>query len=289
MPQPTYAIVAGKIVCKFGNQPLPVVGTTMPWLDLNDKTNWRLRLQTIKEAHIRLHASRPFQSRAVPMSSDNAPKIIQLDEIFDESGGSTLASQKALMSQADLQFLTFDNLTGVLCKVIAFGDPKPLVTFPPYLWDISLQFIVLEPWAQDLTATTIAPFGVNGTTGGSANNFNITYAGSVRTRPVFTFHIPNTNTATVTQIKLQNTTSGEILTVNFPTPLAAATDWVITLDCDGWHVTDGTGHEYDVIGSFPQIYPPAAQVNAYTFTVTTGVNALAGATLAVTYTNRWEI
>ena len=64
-------------------------------------------------------------------------------------------------------------------------------------------------------------------------------------------------------------------------------DWIITIDCDGWHVTNGAGVEYDIIGSFPQLYPPAGTVNAFTFTVTTGVNALAGATLAVSYTNRF--
>lgn len=282
----------GRLVCKFGGQPLPVVGTTMAYLDLNDKTNWRMTRQTIKEVHIRLHAQRPFQSKAVPMSSNTGPKIIQLESIFDEGGGSTLATQKALLSQSDQQFLTFDNLTGVLVKLIAFGDPKPLNTIPgAYLWDLSIQFLALEPWAQDLALTTVPAFAVAGAVSpGTATDFTVTYAGSVKTRPAFTFTVGAGNAAPISQIKLQSTTSGEITTVTFATPLAAGVAWTITIDSDGWHITDQNGLEYDQAGNgWPKLYGPAGQVNSFVFTVVTSSGVLSAATLALSYLNRWEL
>ncbi len=292
MPQPTYAIVSGKVVCKFGGRPLPIIGTTMGYLDLNDKTNWRLRDFKTKSSLSRAYAARPFQARAVPQSSDAAPKVITLTSIFDEVGGSTLASQKALLEQSDEQFLTFDNVTGTLCRLVDYGDPSTIQTFPPYLWNLALQFLALDG-TQDLSVTTVAPFAVSGSTGaGSVTNFNVTYAGSVKGRPTFVFTVGATNPATISQIKLQNTTptGGEITTVNFSPVLAASTAWVITIDCDGWHITDGAGNEYDQAGgAFPQLYGPVGTVNAYSFTVVTGTGALSNSTLGATYFNRWVL
>jgi hypothetical protein len=124
---------------------------------------------------------------------------------------------------------------------------------------------------------------------GSQTVFSIAYQGAVKTRPVWTIKIPASNTVTITQLKLQNTNSGEVLTINFTTPLAALTTWTITIDTDAYTIKDQNGTLYDPVGSFPKLYPPVGTANSFTATVITGSGTSSGVTLDTTFTKLWEV
>jgi hypothetical protein len=156
------------------------------------------------------------------------------------------------------------------------------------MFKTDLEFISAVSYAQDIAQTVVAPFAVAGSSGaGTATAFNTTYLGSVRSRPVFTFTIPVGNGATISQIKLQNTSTGRIMTVNFSPVLPATTAITLTIDTAAWTVKDGAGTFYDPLGSFPVLAPPAGTVNGWSFTVVSNVGTT-GLTLGYSYYNRWE-
>lgn len=120
-----------------------------------------------------------------------------------------------------------------------------------------------------------------------ATSFSVAYAGSVFAEPVWTFTVPNTNAAPIQAFSLANTMSGETVTILFPGNLTASTAWTITIDCGALSVTDAGGRSYDLGGSFPNLYPPAGQVNTFAATVTPASGVAVGCTIAGSVTNRW--
>jgi hypothetical protein len=158
----------------------------------------------------------------------------------------------------------------------------------PYMFKNQMEFLAAVPWVVDITATTVSGISVAGSSGaGTQNNFNVTYAGSVRAKPVFTITIPVGNTVTISQSKLQNTTTGRVLTVNFSPALLANTAYVITINTSSFRVVTGAGVRYRGIGTFPVFAPPAGTVNAMALTIVSSA-ATTGITLGYTYNNRWE-
>jgi len=132
-----------------------------------------------------------------------------------------------------------------------------------------------------------------GTTGGSTTVATVTYNGSVFAEPKFIITIPNTNPATISQIKVQNTLTGEILTIAFSPVLAATTAYTLTIDSAAMTVTDQNGNQYPWTGAFPTLAPvgmaPAGTQNSLSVTVTTGTGTASGITLDASWVNRWEI
>lgn len=122
-----------------------------------------------------------------------------------------------------------------------------------------------------------------------ATQFSITYSGSVFAEPVFTLNVPNTNTGVITGATLANTMSTESLTISFPGGLATSTAATITVDCGAMSVTDALSNNYDVSGSFPQLYPPVGQANTMTVLPATSAGVASGLTLGSAYANRWSI
>ncbi len=120
-----------------------------------------------------------------------------------------------------------------------------------------------------------------------ATAFSVTYSGSVWAEPVWTLTIPNTNTAPIASFQLANTMSGESLLATFPGNLAASTSWTITIDTANSLVADQSGKGYDVVGSFPLLYPPAGQANAMAATLNAASGTPVGVTIAGSVTNRW--
>jgi hypothetical protein len=123
-----------------------------------------------------------------------------------------------------------------------------------------------------------------------ATQFSVTYPGSVFTEPIFTLNIGAGNPAAIASCALNNTMSGENLTVLF-TSLAvipASTARTVTIDCGAWTVSD-SGGSYDVNGSFPMLYPPVNQANTYAIGITTVSGTSTGLTLTGSFTNRWQI
>jgi hypothetical protein len=293
MPQPQWNLTpwqwSQRGILKFGGKPLPLIGTVMTYVDLNDTVSWFTENITVD--HKKLLGVKPliFTGESVWISEDFGPKSIKVKTKFDESGGIPFAQHKALLSQSGEQFLTTDNSTGIACKLVSIGSPS-LVTgsVSPFVFSTDLEFMAVVPWALDLSQTVVSAFAVAGSSGGgTTTNFNITYNGSVYGKPIYTLTIPNTNTVTISQIKLQNTTTGQILTVNFSPVLPASTAITIVIDCGLWTIKDGSGNFYDPVGSFPIFAPPAGTVNAHSFTIVSSA-ATTGITLGYSYYNRWE-
>lgn len=293
MPQPQWLTVpwlgSTRGVLKFGGKPLPLIGTNMNYEDLNDGVSWFV--ENITKSKRRIHGIKPYiyQEESAFIFEDSEPRTVRLTTRFDESSGLAFSQKVARLSQAGEQWLTMDNLTGLSCKFVSEGNPV-LVTggISPYMFKTDLEFISAASYALDLSPVTVAPFAVVGSSGaGTATSFNTTYDGSVRARPVFTFTIPVGNTATISQIKLQNTLTGRILTVNFSPVLPASTARVITIDTGTWQISDGAGTLYDPIGSLPVLAPPAGTVNTWSFTVVSNIGTT-GLTLGYSYYNRWE-
>lgn len=123
----------------------------------------------------------------------------------------------------------------------------------------------------------------------SFSSFSVNYAGSVFAEPVFTVTVPSTNGAVITTLNVTNTLSNESLTVVFPGGLVAGTAYTITIDSGAFTVQDASGRNYDVAGSFPQLYPPIGQLNSFTTSVTASSGIPAGLQLSLSYSNRWAI
>lgn len=295
MPQPQWNLTpwqwTNRQILKFGGKPLPLIGTNMTYLDLNDAVSWFV--QNVEIPHKKVLGTKPyiFLGESTFISEDFETRTIKVKVKYDEGGGTPFGAVKALLSQAGEQYLTTDNATGISCKLLSTGSPKLLdnigTTGTP-IWETELEFLAANPWAVDLVATTIAAFPVAGSSGGGTiTNFNTTYNGSVYAKPVFTLTIPATNTVTISQIKLNNTSTGQILTVNFSPVLPASTAITITIDCGLWTIKDGSGNNYDPVGSFPVLAPPGGQLNSWAFTIVSS-GATTGITLGYVYTNRWE-
>jgi hypothetical protein len=275
---------------KFGNRAVPGSGAVLGWVDLNDGTTWMTEDFEVVDARLLTHARQLFAGSGVRLGGDDGPKAIKIVAKYDEGPtGVSVSAAKAALVRSGEQWLTTDNATQVivemkLCtaKIARKGTNK--------LYQMTLDFIARNPWAEDMAATTIAAFAVNGSiTPGTANTFNVTYNAPVYGRPTWTLTIPVGNTVGISKFVLANTTSGETLTVIFPVALAAATAWTITIDCLGWTVKDQNGLEYDIAGSFPQLYGPPGTVNNYSLTLTTASGTSTGVTLAASWLNRWEL
>jgi hypothetical protein len=263
----------------------------MTYLDLNDAVSWFV--QNVEVTQKKQLGIKPYiyTGESAWISEDFDPRTIKIKVRYDEGPGTPFGQVKALMSQAGEQYLTTDNVTGVSCKLLTPGVPKlvdGIGTSGINIWETDLEFLAAVPWAVDITAVTVAPLAVAGSSGaGTVTNFNTTYAGSIFSKPVFTLTIPSSNTVTISQIKLQNTLTGQILTVNFSPALLANTAYTITIDCGLFTIKDGSSNFYDPSGSFPVLAPPAGTVNTWAFTVVSSA-ATTGITLGYVYSNRWE-
>ena len=279
----------------FGGRAIPGSGVTMTPLDLNDKSAWTT-LEFIPKPSITIDTARQnWRGQSSRLGGDRSPLSLDVKFVFNEqAAGHVFALDQAKISQAGEQWLTLNATQQVLAEYL---DLQPTLLRPGSVaagngkvYGGTLSFLARKGYAEDISATSFGPQALGGSTGaGTQTNFTITPAGSVLTRPVFTIDIPITNTVTITQIKLQNTLSGEILTLNFSPALAASTHWVITIDTDAYTIKDASNTNYDPVGSFPKLYPPAGTGNTFTATVVTGSGTSTGVALSASYTNHWEV
>lgn len=290
MPQP--AITAQ---VWFGNAALPQGQGTMAWLNLSDFASWFPQDYNIDGSNRDVGLSRlPYLGRSAYVSDDFGAKSIVLPMRYYEGPGTLLGAAKAQLSQAGEQYLSFDNkVTAALCKLKSFGTPQRLRKFQPYWWDLpNLEFVLKEPFFQDVAATTPAGFPISqggAVAPGTTVTTAIAYAGSVRTYPVYTLNVPIGNLVVINQFVLKNNMSGEQLTITFSPPLAAATVYTITIDCGAFSVVDQNGLAHDFVGSFPQLYGPAGQSQNIASTLITASGTSTGVTLGCAFNNRWEV
>jgi hypothetical protein len=282
----------------FGNNTIPVIGGTQPWIDLNDGTSWYAQDIGII-VHRQLGVGQKlFQSDSVWLSDDFAPYEITIRENFDEGGGGKFFAAKALLLQLGEQWLSFDGgQTGILVKCSDIASQSPFFlagAHPPYVIDTELHFLSRGQF-QDISSTSLGSTALNS---GTATNFNITYTGAFFTRPIWTLSIPNTNAVAIQSFVLKNTTSGALITIDFrnngaggATGLAASTTWTITIDCVAMTVIDQNGNNYNMSTSstFPILYPPSGTVNAMQATLTPNSGTATGCTINGTWNARWQL
>lgn len=284
----------------FGGRALPNGQGVMSYMNLNDGKQWAV--QKLGESGGWDYDNRALQlqpyvyrSRSAYLSDDWGPLSIKVPFVYYEGtdqGGSGLpiGQQLALIAMAGEQNLTTDNLTALVCKFRRSQNRKLLNLFSPWLWSLEIEFTAKQGWWNDLAASSNTAVTVGGNPTGVTTAFNITYPGTVWCEPSYVFSLFPGNGAPVSQLVLTNTMSGEALTINFTTPLAAGVAWTITMNSATMQVTDQNGKFYDFSGSFPLLYGPSAQVNAFTCKITTVVNTLANtSTLQTQWTNRWML
>jgi hypothetical protein len=291
MSYPVYGIASNRQICNFGGKAVPSTGIVLSTVDLNDFVSWFLQGPPVVTAtRLSVAAQLTWLAKGVYLSDDFGAKKIAMSWRYYEKGGIPLSQSLALLTQSDQQYLTFDNVHQVLVRCIDVGAPSPINQVNPYAYDWTATFEAPVPWMEDINPTTMAPLSIGGSTGGVTTGFTIHYPGSVFCEPVFTIDIPNTNTATISEIKLQNTLTGEVLTINFGTPLAASTHWIITVDTANFKVSDQLGSEYDMVGAFSRLQNNSSTGtdNTFTIKVTTGSGALSGSTIAASYKSRWD-
>ena len=287
MPQPTISGVPP--VFKFGNAALPQGQGTMTNLNLNDGTKWQWQRFKGDDDYVQTTVGQlAWRAASVILGRDRKGRILSEPMRYLEASSSpsdAFGAQIALMEQAGLQQITFDNATYIQAEFSGFKSrDMVMLKAAPYYWMGNLEFLCPTPYFNDLSATTVSPQALSS---GSATTFNITYAGSVWTKPVWTLTIPNTNPAPIQSFSLSNTMSGETLTVTFPGNLAASTAWTITIDSSQSAVLDASGKGYDFGGSFPKLYGPAGQVQQISATLTPASGTATGCTVGASYTNRW--
>ncbi len=279
-------------IVKFGNAAIPVIGGTLPYIDLNDGVNWFCQDVVIqRDNHELQQAQQAWWSKAAWLGEDFTMAKIAISELYDENGGGAgfTAAIAQLLASGE-QYLTFDNTTGILCKCKSAGAAKRTVTASPFLYSTTLEFWAKEPWFKGLTQTTNNGTAVAGSSGaGTTTNITQTYNGTWWGEPTYVLHIPNTNTATISSLKINNTTSGQGLTAVFSPVLTASAVHTVTVDCIGQHVTDENATEYDISGSFPMLYgqPQGGSVNnALQVTIASSAGTT-GLTLDVDFYNRY--
>lgn len=287
MPQPTFALSGGRAVARFGNLPQPNGQGTLAFVDLNDLVAWHLQDDYSVDIVQQLTLGQiAWQGLSAYLASDFAPTTAALSMEYREASGPLGAAVAPLLAAGE-QWLTFDLTTGILARFAAVAGRRTVIRFGTRRWKFSLEFTCREPFFRDMTPTAI---GAQTLLSGSATNFNVTYPGSVYTRPIWTLTIPGGNAVAIASFRLQNTMSGDDLTVTFPSPLPASTAAVVTIDSSAMTVTDGNGVAYDVSGTaFPLLYPPAGTVQQIRGTLTPVSGTATGCTIGATYTPRWLI
>jgi len=286
MPQPVFALQSGRAVARFGNLPQPNGQGTLGYVDLNDLVTWHLQDDFMADVVQQLVLGQQmWRGTSSNLGSDFAPLPASLPMEYREAPTSMGAALAPLLLAGE-QWLTFDLVTGILARCLGTAGRKTVIRFGTRRWALSLAFMCRDPFFRDIAATTIAPVTLNS---GAVTNFNVTYAGSVWTSPVWTLAIPN-STVAIAALTISNTMSGEVLTISFPGSLPAATAATITIDTGAMAVTDAGGRSYDVSGTaFPLLYGPAGTVQQIQATLIPASGTAVGCTIAGSYQNRWLI
>lgn len=285
MPQP--AITGVPLTCKFGSLPLPNGQGNMTQVNLNDLAKWFWQDFAFDDDFIQLTpAQLAWRGRGVVVGRDRGPRVLSLPMRFVEASAGDFGAAKAVLTEAGQQQLTFDNSTAIVANLRAIKGEQLVKRYAPYQWDCTLEFFCPEPVFRDISATTLSPQAL---TSGSPTAFNVTYAGSVFTEPVWTLTIPVGNTAPIASFVLANTMSGEGLTILFPGNLAGSTAWTITIDAAAQTVSNAAGTQFDFSGSFPLLHGPTGQVNAMNATLTPASSTATSCTIGASYRPRWLI
>lgn len=280
-------------ILRFGTQALPDGQGNMPNLNLNDLVSWfwnDFRADHDYLLHGLGHVV--YGASGVYLSFDAKNRTLSLPVMYSEAVN-PLGAALAVMSMAGEQMLTTDNATGILARFNAARGRSLRRRFPPFYWDLTLEFLCRTPYFQDLTTTTVAPTAVGGAVSpGTTTNINVTYAGSVWCAPVWTFTVPVGNGVVINSLVLSNQMKGEALTVNFPGGLLASTAYSFVIDSGARTVTNGST-QYDFNGSFPNLYPSGqvavSQVQQIRTVIVTATGTTTGCTLGATYTARYDI
>jgi hypothetical protein len=289
MPQATFVKTSAAVgrVCQFGGLALPNGQGVQGYLNLNDWTSWFLQDFHMDVIQALSLGALAWRAESAFLASDFPAGSIRLAMEYREAS-QTLGAAVARLAMAGEQYLTFDNLTGIPARFAAETNRQAVMYGPAVpRWTVELEFTTRQQWFQDLSATIVSPVTLNS---GTLTNFNVTYAGSIFAKPVWTLTIPVGNAAPIAAFELQNVMSGEDLVIVFPGNLAASTAWTITIDSSAMTVVDGAGRSYDVAGNaFPCLHGPAGQVQQIRGTLTPASGTATSCTIGATYQARWLI
>ncbi len=133
MPQPTISGVPPTL--KFGNAALPNGQGTMTQINLNDGTQWQWQAYAGDDDYVQIAVGQlAWRAASTILGRDRKARILPLPMRYQEAStapSAALGVQTALMEQAGLQQLTFDNsphpdsLPGVLQPSFEHLGPAP--------------------------------------------------------------------------------------------------------------------------------------------------------------------
>jgi hypothetical protein len=201
-------VVSGSlVVAKYGNVALPNGQGVMAYVNLNDGVNTFLdAFASDDDNRLVGLAQLLYQGEAAYTSDDTGPRVIHLPMVYWDDATHFLGAFLAQLEEAGEQQLTFDNATYILAKCKGMAGRALRRKFPPYPWNIVLEFIAKSGYFQDAAATTATPW--NPITVDAGQNANITYAGSVWCKPVWVLDVPVGNAVAINSFQLRNTMSG---------------------------------------------------------------------------------
>lgn len=273
---------------QFGGLPVPVgnnQGAVLSYIDLNDGVSWFAQDIGLPDAHELALAQQTWRAKATYTSEDYKPLTVKVPFLYEEAVKPIFAARAQLMTAGE-QVLTFDGTYGYTVKCKSLGDLKPegnaiLGDGSHLMWAGQLEFLVKEPFFKTIAQSSLLGTAVAGSSGGTATNFAVNYGGSFWAEPQWILNIPAANAATITQIKVANTTTGQTATVNCN--IAGGAAHTVTIDSVGFRVTEDAT-ELDIAGSFPMLWQGGN--NNITVTITSSA-ATSGLTFDVKWYERW--
>jgi len=264
----------------FGGLPVPIFGTVMPFIDLNDMVSWRALSLKVDNGHVQNAASQfAWRAKGVWTAQDFVGRKIHIPCHYYEAGATKAFSlAKSQLTQSGEQYLSFDGVTGLRVRCNSFSEfdllegfpekPATSSTQPSYAYTGTLEFLSRNPFAEDMTVQTTGNFAVAGTSGaGTLNTVNINYYGHAFAAPKLTVTVPAGASGKVLKIGWSNVTSGEdiIMDVSSGGGLAACAGHTLVIDSDNSVMTvDGVasapgGPAFPLLYANPAGTPPAAQ------------------------------
>jgi len=257
----------------FGGLPVPIFGTTMPFVDLNDMVSWRALSLKVDNGHVQNAASQfAWRAKGVWTAQDFVGRKIHVPCHYYEVGaGVAFSLAKSKLTQSGEQYLSFDGVTGIRVRCNSFTEfdlldgfpekPSTSSSQPSYAYVGTLEFLSRNPFAEDMAVQTTGNFSIAGTSGaGAYTNVTINYYGHAFGSPKLTVTVPNGASGKVQKIGWSNVTSGEdiILDVSSGGGLAAGGGHTIIIDSDNSVITVDGVLQAPGGAAFPLVYANAA-------------------------------
>jgi hypothetical protein len=179
------------------------------------------------------------QGRMTRIKEDAGPLEIHIEGTWRDSSTKFFRDfiaaintlSRAPLTLGDGTRYEFVDVTDFAYTPIASASSDSVTPDQAYAW--TMQLLSYEPFAREVSPT-LQDLGALTTSNGSSQTgpINVNCSGSAFSEPLWQFTLVIPSAKTVTMVKLQNATTGEVCTVTPSTPLDTGT-WVLLMDASG--------------------------------------------------------